>query len=1010
MPVEFVIVDAFAELPFEGNPASVLVLQRETYPPYELLQKIAQEFNLAETAFILAPKQAFEKTSSTIRLPLRFMAPEIEVDLCGHATLASAHVMFSKVLPQHFGSQNGPSAIEFETRSGILTATRSEGGAEAPLISLNFPEVPATPSDDEILLEGTEKALGIPRSRFLYFGVAKYQKDFDILVEVKPEEDIAKIDQKIWEMNHVKGLRCLIVTSLADPSLHPPGTTFVSRVVSPNCAVPEDPVTGSAHCTMAHYYGQRILDRGREGEVEASTQTARMVARQLSPRGGSMEVIWRKGSGRVELHARAVTVSEGRMLIELPTQQPPSLEHDLATRDHDRTAPSDSSPFDADTSVVIAGDDLPPPPFHDDSVPTARLVPLNMVNMLEDHPFGEPHHHPHDGDCSGHNHLPRFPFYRLRDMGNRNMFPINPRCSGGAGFGGHSHHHGGGGHHHGGHGHGHSHSHGSRNPLIRLHDFPAEDPDKDFFPRRPPGFGLAGLLATGLEWIGLKPRAVPFRNPGGGAAAFPPGGLFLHPSLANEPGFNPQQVRFVFPHHLGKHPAPPPSGIFAVCAGIPVVGPLVFGNGRVRLSSVLAMLMMAAGVMLWLMVWQHRIGNDFDRYAASPKSDSDNHMFAVNATKNSTVLAVDATKNSTLFDLEPPSDTSPAAFANLSTSPFTPPASVAKTLDPALLNLFIPRTIHLTVPDKTQADSAVHHKISQWRSLNPGFEVILHDDADMAKFVRDEVDREFPGAAAVYTGFRRNVERADFWRYLIVYLKGGVYIDSDVEPLRPLEEWTAGFLRPPPNATATAGANASVPIRPYAVYAPPRGIAAEKSRRTYHLQPPAAAKRPRSPLLPPLLQGFVGAEANLPSEAERVRQSFAFRVQYCQWTFAFRPRHPFLRLVIEAVMKWVKDEKEGRVREEGDWGHQILMRTGPGVFTNAVRRWVREQSEGRMGEVAGEKTLETETMVERFEVVGNVGFMPSYAFGYRQWVDPVPPSDDLLLVRHHFKGSWKDGH
>ncbi|KAJ3216917.1 hypothetical protein HDU67_008736 [Dinochytrium kinnereticum] len=169
--------------------------------------------------------------------------------------------------------------------------------------------MPTRPLDnDPAILLALESCFGIPRERYLFVGRSDYSKDFDVIVEVASHEDIGSLKPDVGELNHLENVRCVIITSEADTSLHGESTTFVSRVVCPNCSVPEDPVTGSAHCTMAFHYGPRFLNGGT---------VAHMFAKQLSPRGGEMDVIWDSARRRVELRGRAISVSQGTMFVDI---------------------------------------------------------------------------------------------------------------------------------------------------------------------------------------------------------------------------------------------------------------------------------------------------------------------------------------------------------------------------------------------------------------------------------------------------------------------------------------------------------------------------------------------------------------------------------------------------------------------------------------------------------------------------------------------------------------------
>ncbi|KAJ3094232.1 membrane-bound alpha-1,6- mannosyltransferase Initiation-specific [Phlyctochytrium planicorne] len=336
----------------------------------------------------------------------------------------------------------------------------------------------------------------------------------------------------------------------------------------------------------------------------------------------------------------------------------------------------------------------------------------------------------------------------------------------------------------------------------------------------------------------------------------------------------------------------------------------------------------------------------------------------------------------------------------------------------------IPRVVHLTVPDRTMVSLNVRNAIRTWEMQNPGFEVILHDDQDMLQLVKEEAEHHFPGILQTYLNFKRNVERADLWRYLIIYLHGGIYADSDVNPLVPILEWTKRFDLDNPGP-----------------FAPLRSLDGEVVK------------------FGPVLQGLIGAEVNL-TEAEAVKQSFTFPLQICQWTFGFRKFHPFLRGLVWTILKIVEVE-EGKVegvvlerplrsvgRNEGaDWDGGIMWRTGPGIFTIAARVWIEVQSRvggglplvEREEEGGGEDTpkkrlvrmlegfaresfvvkgrkldegtprLTSANVSDGYVVVGSVGFLPAFAFGNRAGTDPLPEDFGEVLVRHGFAGSWKGG-
>lgn len=254
-------IDAFTDQPFGGNPAGVCVLA--AMPEAAWMQAVAAEMNLSETAFLVPREdEAFD---------LRWFTPLVEVDLCGHATLAAAHAMWSE---RHFDRPT----IEFRTRSGTLTAHRS-----GESIELDFPARPAR----EVPVPGLREALGAWPS---YVGV---NEEKDILAEISDEAAVRALepDQRRLEELPARGI---IVTGVATSD----GYDFVSRFFAPQVGIDEDPVTGSAHCCLAPYWAKRL------GKAE-------MVGFQASTRGGVVGV--RVAGDRVVLSGQAVTVMRGEL-------------------------------------------------------------------------------------------------------------------------------------------------------------------------------------------------------------------------------------------------------------------------------------------------------------------------------------------------------------------------------------------------------------------------------------------------------------------------------------------------------------------------------------------------------------------------------------------------------------------------------------------------------------------------------------------------------------------------
>jgi predicted PhzF superfamily epimerase YddE/YHI9 len=258
----FTQVDAFTDRPFAGNPAAVCLL------PYardsSWMQQVAQEMNLAETAFLVRRPDGFD---------LRWFTPTLEVDLCGHATLASAHVLWEE------GELAVSDAARFHTRSGVLTASRI-----GEMIWLDFPATPSEPAQAPADLRS-----GITAG-MLYVG----RTQFDYLVELESASKLRTLRPDLSALSRLSA-RGVVVTARSDD----PAYDFVSRFFAPGAGVPEDPVTGSAHCGLGPFWASRL------GKNE-------LVGFQASARGGAVRV--RLENDRVHLGGQAVTVLRGEIL------------------------------------------------------------------------------------------------------------------------------------------------------------------------------------------------------------------------------------------------------------------------------------------------------------------------------------------------------------------------------------------------------------------------------------------------------------------------------------------------------------------------------------------------------------------------------------------------------------------------------------------------------------------------------------------------------------------------
>lgn len=268
-------VDAFTSAPFAGNPAAVCLV--EEFPPPETMQKIAMEMNLSETAFVMPSNNGAPDTGG--HFAIRWFTPTVEVPLCGHATLASSHILFHEV-------KTPRKEIFFDSASGPLSASVSEGG-----ITLDFPINPPRPTDapGEVLSAmGIEKAMDVQIAREALMLLVRI-KDEDVLRTLSP--DFAAMLRADRGREKYEGV---IVTSLSKEH------DFISRYFGPWEGLNEDPVTGSAHTVLAPYWS-RIMDKDS------------FSAFQASARGGEMSL--RIAADRVEITGKARIVLKGELLI-----------------------------------------------------------------------------------------------------------------------------------------------------------------------------------------------------------------------------------------------------------------------------------------------------------------------------------------------------------------------------------------------------------------------------------------------------------------------------------------------------------------------------------------------------------------------------------------------------------------------------------------------------------------------------------------------------------------------
>lgn len=237
-------IDAFTSEVFKGNPAAVCVL--EEWLEDEVLQNIAAENNLAETAFIIKKGTEYN---------LRWFTPTVEIDLCGHATLASAFVIFKYLQPEL-------NFISFNTMSGVLTVALDSSGK----LSMDFPaRVPTQTNTDEII----EQAFGISPK--------EVWESEDLMVLFDSESDIRNLQPNMEKISQITDYFAVIATAPGD------GVDFVSRFFAPNGGIPEDPVTGRAHCTLVPFWSKR-LNKSELHAIQLSERTGELFCEDQGER------------------------------------------------------------------------------------------------------------------------------------------------------------------------------------------------------------------------------------------------------------------------------------------------------------------------------------------------------------------------------------------------------------------------------------------------------------------------------------------------------------------------------------------------------------------------------------------------------------------------------------------------------------------------------------------------------------------------------------------------------
>jgi PhzF family phenazine biosynthesis protein len=262
MSLPIYVVDAFAEKLFQGNPAAICPLQE--WLPDAVMQKLAVENNLSETAFFVKEEEYYH---------IRWFTPDFEVDLCGHATLASAYVIFNFI-------DKNATVLSFNSKSGILTVTKTDDG----LIQLDFPAYVPEP------VEGVNPAL----IKGLSIIPQKILKAKNYLLIYESEEEVRKIVPNFAFLDALGSTRVIVTAKGVS-------VDFVSRFFVPNSVIMEDPVTGSAHSTLVPYWSKKL------GKTK-------LVAKQLSKRSGTLYC--EHAGDRVLMAGNAILYSKGEYYIE----------------------------------------------------------------------------------------------------------------------------------------------------------------------------------------------------------------------------------------------------------------------------------------------------------------------------------------------------------------------------------------------------------------------------------------------------------------------------------------------------------------------------------------------------------------------------------------------------------------------------------------------------------------------------------------------------------------------
>ncbi|KAJ8900545.1 hypothetical protein K2173_025322 [Erythroxylum novogranatense] len=287
--IKYFVVDAFADSAFKGNPAAVCLLEEERDDKW--MQSVATEFNFSETCYLTRIVDSDNATSNP-RFRLRWFTPVAEVELCGHATLAASHALFTNGLV-------ASDVIEFDTLSGILTAERvletdvQNGASKAPfLVELGFPTVP-TAESNSLDVASISKALNGASIIDIRTTTAN-----DLFVVLPSAQAVTELQPQIDEIRKCPGDGVIVTAAASSDS----GFDFISRYFCPKFGIDEDPVYGAGHCALAPYWSKKL------GKCDFKAYMA-------SPRSGVLSIHVDLQTQRVLLRGKAVTVMEGSLLV-----------------------------------------------------------------------------------------------------------------------------------------------------------------------------------------------------------------------------------------------------------------------------------------------------------------------------------------------------------------------------------------------------------------------------------------------------------------------------------------------------------------------------------------------------------------------------------------------------------------------------------------------------------------------------------------------------------------------